>query len=150
MFCVYITWSCCNYLDSFSVRYVFALNMFELGCINTTEWAVYQDWHSLLVEKFGHQVELEGIIYLRASPKVWPQNVMQLSIQHQTKDSNNSVYLSGLYGPSEASGQVWGERTETGLSGKAAYPAWEVAGGEKHWVSETVISVSLSSLWLRF
>ncbi|XP_047447918.1 deoxyguanosine kinase, mitochondrial isoform X2 [Mugil cephalus] len=53
----------------YSDRYIFALNMFELGCINATEWAVYQDWHSLLVEQFGHQVELEGIIYLRAPPK---------------------------------------------------------------------------------
>ncbi|XP_037338327.1 deoxyguanosine kinase, mitochondrial isoform X1 [Pungitius pungitius] len=53
----------------YSDRYIFALNMFELGSINSTEWAVYQDWHSLLVEQFGHQVELEGIIYLRAPPK---------------------------------------------------------------------------------
>ncbi|XP_005916379.1 deoxyguanosine kinase, mitochondrial [Haplochromis burtoni] len=53
----------------YSDRYIFALNMFELGCINTTEWAVYQDWHSLLVEQFGHQVELEGIIYLSAPPE---------------------------------------------------------------------------------
>ncbi|XP_038151374.1 deoxyguanosine kinase, mitochondrial isoform X1 [Cyprinodon tularosa] len=53
----------------YSDRYIFALNMFELGCINATEWMVYQDWHSLLVEQFGHQVELEGIIYLRASPQ---------------------------------------------------------------------------------
>ncbi|RVE68278.1 hypothetical protein OJAV_G00089270 [Oryzias javanicus] len=53
----------------YSDRYIFALNMFELGCINDTEWAVYQDWHSLLVEQFGHQVELEGIIYLRAPPE---------------------------------------------------------------------------------
>ncbi|XP_068559486.1 deoxyguanosine kinase, mitochondrial isoform X1 [Cebidichthys violaceus] len=53
----------------YSDRYIFALNMFELGCINSTEWAIYQDWHSLLVEQFGHQVELEGIIYLRAPPK---------------------------------------------------------------------------------
>lgn len=44
--------------------------MFELGSINSTEWAVYQDWHSFLVEQFGHQVELEGIIYLRAPPEV--------------------------------------------------------------------------------
>lgn len=44
--------------------------MFELDCINPTEWTVYQDWHSLLVEQFGHQVELEGIIYLRAPPEV--------------------------------------------------------------------------------
>ncbi|CAJ1068242.1 deoxyguanosine kinase%2C mitochondrial isoform X1 [Xyrichtys novacula] len=53
----------------YSDRYIFALNMFELGCINPTEWAIYQDWHSLLVEQFGHQVELEGIIYLRAPPQ---------------------------------------------------------------------------------
>ncbi|XP_044053059.1 deoxyguanosine kinase, mitochondrial isoform X2 [Siniperca chuatsi] len=53
----------------YSDRYIFALNMFELGCINSTEWSVYQDWHSFLVEQFGHQVELEGIIYLRAPPK---------------------------------------------------------------------------------
>ncbi|KAK2837248.1 hypothetical protein Q5P01_014460 [Channa striata] len=53
----------------YSDRYIFALNMFELGCINLTEWAVYQDWHSLLVEQFGQQVELEGIIYLRAPPE---------------------------------------------------------------------------------
>lgn len=52
----------------YSDRYIFALNMFELGCINPTEWSVYQDWHSFLVEQFGHQVELEGIIYLRSTP----------------------------------------------------------------------------------
>lgn len=59
-----------------SVRYIFALNMFELGCINSTEWTVYQDWHSLLVEQFGHRVELEGIIYLRAPPKVRKRDFM--------------------------------------------------------------------------
>lgn len=53
----------------YSDRYIFALNSFELGCINATEWAIYQDWHSLLVEEFGQRVELEGIIYLRASPQ---------------------------------------------------------------------------------
>ncbi|XP_058631553.1 deoxyguanosine kinase, mitochondrial isoform X1 [Onychostoma macrolepis] len=53
----------------YSDRYIFALNMFELGCINSTEWAVYQDWHSFLVEQFGHRIQLEGIIYLRASPQ---------------------------------------------------------------------------------
>ncbi|XP_076006918.1 deoxyguanosine kinase, mitochondrial [Genypterus blacodes] len=53
----------------YSDRYIFALNMFELGCISPTEWALYQDWHSFLVEQFGHQVALEGIIYLRAPPE---------------------------------------------------------------------------------
>ncbi|XP_054905056.1 deoxycytidine kinase 2-like [Poeciliopsis prolifica] len=54
----------------YSDRYIFALNMFELGCINAIEWVTYQDWHSLMVEQLGHRVELEGIIYLRASPKM--------------------------------------------------------------------------------
>lgn len=44
--------------------------MFELGHINSTEWAVYQDWHSFLVEQFGPKVQLEGIVYLRASSQV--------------------------------------------------------------------------------
>lgn len=51
-------------------RYIFALTMFQLGCINATEWAVYQDWHSFLLEQFGTLVQLEGIIYLRAPPEV--------------------------------------------------------------------------------
>ncbi|XP_048045412.1 deoxyguanosine kinase, mitochondrial isoform X1 [Megalobrama amblycephala] len=53
----------------YSDRYIFALNMFELGCMNSTEWAVYQDWHSFLVEQFGRRIQLDGIIYLRASPQ---------------------------------------------------------------------------------
>ncbi|XP_036382652.1 deoxyguanosine kinase, mitochondrial [Megalops cyprinoides] len=53
----------------YSDRYIFALNMFELGCISPTEWAVYQDWHSFLVEQFARRMHLEGIIYLRAPPK---------------------------------------------------------------------------------
>ncbi|KAM8760311.1 deoxyguanosine kinase, mitochondrial isoform 1-T1 [Acanthopagrus schlegelii] len=61
----------------YSDRYIFALNMFELDCINSTEWTVYQDWHSLLVEQFGHQVELEGIIYLRAPPEKCMERLVQ-------------------------------------------------------------------------
>ncbi|KAG5840203.1 hypothetical protein ANANG_G00186350 [Anguilla anguilla] len=53
----------------YSDRYIFALNMFELGCISPTEWAVYQGWHSFLLEQFGPRLQLEGIIYLRALPE---------------------------------------------------------------------------------
>ncbi|XP_039624378.1 deoxycytidine kinase 2-like [Polypterus senegalus] len=54
----------------YSDRYVFALNMFNMGSINETEWAVYQDWHTFLIREFGKRLELEGIIYLRAQPQV--------------------------------------------------------------------------------
>ncbi|CAL1616561.1 unnamed protein product [Knipowitschia caucasica] len=53
----------------YSDRYIFALNSFELGFLNSTEWAIYQEWHSLLVEEFDQRVALEGIIYLRAPPQ---------------------------------------------------------------------------------
>lgn len=79
------------------VRYIFALNMFELGCINSTEWAVYQDWHSLLVEQFGHQVELEGIIYLRAPPKVCEMSRNLQTIQEIWPHVCSTSYFSSIY-----------------------------------------------------
>lgn len=75
----------------YSDRYIFALNMFELGCISATEWAVYQDWHSFLVEQFGHQVELEGIIYLRASPEKCLER-----LGHRARDEEKGVKLDYL------------------------------------------------------
>ncbi|XP_030271558.1 deoxyguanosine kinase, mitochondrial isoform X3 [Sparus aurata] len=75
----------------YSDRYIFALNMFELDCINPTEWTVYQDWHSLLVEQFGHQVELEGIIYLRAPPEKCMERLV-----HRGRSEEEGVKLDYL------------------------------------------------------
>ncbi|XP_026177229.1 deoxyguanosine kinase, mitochondrial [Mastacembelus armatus] len=75
----------------YSDRYIFALNMFELGCINSTEWAVYQDWHSLLVEQFGHKVALEGIIYLRAPPEKCMER-----LEHRGRAEEKGVKLDYL------------------------------------------------------
>uniref|UniRef100_A0A3B4U8Y2 deoxyguanosine kinase n=1 Tax=Seriola dumerili TaxID=41447 RepID=A0A3B4U8Y2_SERDU len=75
----------------YSDRYIFALNMFELGCINSTEWAVYQNWHSFLVEQFGHQVELEGIIYLKAPPKKCMER-----LEHRGRAEEKGVELDYL------------------------------------------------------
>uniref|UniRef100_A0A8C6SJN0 Deoxyguanosine kinase n=1 Tax=Neogobius melanostomus TaxID=47308 RepID=A0A8C6SJN0_9GOBI len=85
----------------YSDRYIFALNSFELGSINATEWAIYQDWHSLLVEEFGQRVALEGIIYLR--PPTEEQEVQQdylekLHVQHERwlLDKSTEVHSESL------------------------------------------------------
>ncbi|XP_019390740.1 PREDICTED: deoxycytidine kinase-like isoform X1 [Crocodylus porosus] len=53
----------------FSDRYVFASNLFESGCINETEWAIYQDLHTWFLTTFESDMQLDGIIYLRTTPE---------------------------------------------------------------------------------
>uniref|UniRef100_A0A1A8J4W3 deoxyguanosine kinase n=2 Tax=Nothobranchius kuhntae TaxID=321403 RepID=A0A1A8J4W3_NOTKU len=84
----------------YSDRYVFASNLFECGDLTDTEWSVYQDWHTWLLNHFEPDITLNGIIYLRASPQRCMQRLM-----HRGRDEERGIpleYLEQLHSKHEA------------------------------------------------
>ncbi|XP_077402323.1 deoxycytidine kinase 2 [Vanacampus margaritifer] len=75
----------------YSDRYVFASTLLEGGSLSETEWSVYQDWHSWLLDTFQAQIALDAFIYLRAEP----QRCMQRLIQ-RGRDEESEIPLEYL------------------------------------------------------
>jgi len=85
----------------YSDRYCFALNCQQSGLFNDTEWAIYQDWHSYLCDKFGDKdLYLDGFIYLRTDPKTC---VRRLKKRSRSEESSVGIdYLESLHGKHES------------------------------------------------
>ncbi|XP_067879273.1 deoxycytidine kinase 2-like isoform X2 [Heterodontus francisci] len=75
----------------YSDRYIFASNLYELGCLNETEWTIYQDWHTYLLNQFGSRLALEGIIYLQAFPEKCLER-----LQQRGRDEEKEIQLEYL------------------------------------------------------
>lgn len=75
----------------YSDRYIFASSLYDLGCLNATEWAIYQDWHTFLLNQFGARIALEGIIYLQASPEKCLER-----LQQRGRDEERDIQLDYL------------------------------------------------------
>ncbi|XP_078421784.1 deoxycytidine kinase 2-like [Cetorhinus maximus] len=75
----------------YSDRYIFASNLYELGCLNETEWTIYQDWHTYLLNQFGSRIALKGIIYLQASPEKCLER-----LQQRGRDEEKEIQLGYL------------------------------------------------------
>lgn len=75
----------------YSDRYVFASTLFESGDLSETEWAVYQDWHTWLLNQFESDIALDAIIYLRAAPERCMQRLL-----HRGREEEQDIPLEYL------------------------------------------------------
>ncbi|XP_034406869.1 deoxynucleoside kinase [Cyclopterus lumpus] len=75
----------------YSERYVFGSNLFECGNLTETEWSVYQDWHTWLLNQFESDIALNAIIYLRAQPQCCMQRLL-----HRGREEEQTLPLEFL------------------------------------------------------
>lgn len=74
-------------------RFCFAQHCHESGMINDTEWSVYCDWYSFLLESLP--LEFDGFIYLKSSPKV---SFKRLRNRNRPEESGVTLeYLESLH-----------------------------------------------------
>lgn len=84
----------------YSDRYVFASTLYESQSLTDTEWSVYQDWHQWILDQFSPDLNLDGIIYLRAQPQCCMQRLM-----HRGREEEQDIpldYLEQLHYKHEA------------------------------------------------
>ncbi|XP_051793683.1 deoxynucleoside kinase [Acanthochromis polyacanthus] len=84
----------------YSDRYVFASSLFESGNLTETEFSVYQDWHTWLLNQFELEIALDAIIYLRAPPQRCMQRLL-----HRGREEEQDIpleYLEQLHFKHEA------------------------------------------------
>ncbi|KAJ6667920.1 hypothetical protein lerEdw1_016241 [Lerista edwardsae] len=72
----------------------------NIGDIDDTEWAIYQDWHTWLLNQFESNLELDGMIYLQTTPEKCMER-----LQHRGREEEQGIqleYLENLHYKHEA------------------------------------------------
>ncbi|KAL9820591.1 deoxyguanosine kinase, mitochondrial-like isoform 1-T2 [Geothlypis trichas] len=83
----------------FSDRYVFAKTLLEAGHLQPLEWAIYQDWHELLLRHLAPHAAPHGFLYLRASPQTCLER-----LRRRARSEEGGIqlgYLEQLHGQHE-------------------------------------------------
>ncbi|XP_030819947.1 LOW QUALITY PROTEIN: deoxyguanosine kinase, mitochondrial [Camarhynchus parvulus] len=83
----------------FSDRYVFAKTLLEAGHLQPLEWAIYQEWHELLLRHLAPHAAPHGFLYLRASPQTCLQR-----LRRRARSEEGGIqlgYLQQLHGQHE-------------------------------------------------
>lgn len=127
-------------LSSLSLpRYVFAKNLFETGHLDMLEWAIYQEWHSFLLQELGDRAALHGFLYLRATPQVTEpsegEGYRTCFLFVGFFRCLNCVRLAEVPGAAVAEGEGGGAGRAAAVPAAAPHAARALAAGKEHQVS---------------
>ncbi|XP_038016190.1 deoxyguanosine kinase, mitochondrial isoform X2 [Motacilla alba alba] len=83
----------------FSDRYVFARALLEAGHLQPLEWAIYGQWHELLLRHLAPRAAPHAFLYLRASPQTCLERLRRRA---RSEESGIQLgYLQQLHGQHE-------------------------------------------------